>query len=188
MKHRSGLGTEELNIKIQETVNPAGEELKSGINVFRTNDKVMQIKNNYTKKVFNGDVGVITNVDKHNKVLTVKFEDQPEPIDYKDGEIGELILAYACTIHKSQGSEYPIVIMPFTYSFYIMLERNLLYTGLTRAKRKFILIGEKKAVQQAVRNAPITKRNTMLSQRLQNLLSTERYTNSEETTQEQELF
>lgn len=188
MKHRSGLGTEKLNIKIQETVNPAGEELKSGINVFRTNDKVMQIKNNYTKKVFNGDVGVITNVDKHNKVLTVKFEDQPEPIDYKDGEIGELILAYACTIHKSQGSEYPIVIMPFTYSFYIMLERNLLYTGLTRAKRKFILIGEKKAVQQAVRNAPITKRNTMLSQRLQNLLSTERYTNSEETTQEQELF
>ena len=188
MKHRSGLGTEELNIKIQETVNPAGEELKSGINVFRVNDKVMQIKNNYTKKVFNGDVGVITDIDKHNKVLTVKFEDQPELIDYKDGEIGELILAYACTIHKSQGSEYPIVIMPFTYSFYIMLERNLLYTGLTRAKRKFILIGEKKAVQQAVRNAPITKRNTMLSQRLQNLLSTERYTNSEETTQEQELF
>lgn len=188
MKHRSGLGTEELNIKIQETVNPEGEELKSGINVFRVNDKVMQIKNNYTKKVFNGDVGVIINVDKHNKVLTVKFEDQPEPIDYKDGEIGELILAYACTIHKSQGSEYPIVIMPFTYSFYIMLERNLLYTGLTRAKRKFILIGEKKAVQQAVRNAPITKRNTMLGQRLQNLLSTNRYTNSEEITQEQELF
>lgn len=188
MKHRSGLGTEELNIKIQETVNPEGEELKSGINVFRVTDKVMQIKNNYTKKVFNGDVGVIINVDKHNKVLTVKFEDQPEPIDYKDGEIGELILAYACTIHKSQGSEYPIVIMPFTYSFYIMLERNLLYTGLTRAKRKFILIGEKKAVQQAVRNAPITKRNTMLSQRLQNLLSTDHYTNSEEITQEQELF
>lgn len=188
MKHRSGLGTEELNIKIQETVNPAGEELKSGINVFRVNDKVMQIKNNYTKKVFNGDVGVITDIDKHNKVLTVKFEDQPELIDYKDGEIGELILAYACTIHKSQGSEYPIVIMPFTYSFYIMLERNLLYTGLTRAKRKFILIGEKKAVQQAVRNAPNTKRNTMLSQRLQNLLSTDHYTNSEEITQEQELF
>ena len=188
MKHRSGLGTEELNIKIQETVNPEGEELKSGINVFRVNDKVMQIKNNYTKKVFNGDVGVITDIDKHNKVLTVKFEDQPELIDYKDGEIGELILAYACTIHKSQGSEYPIVIMPFTYSFYIMLERNLLYTGLTRAKRKFILIGEKKAVQQAVRNAPITKRNTMLSQRLQNLLSTDHYTNSEEITQEQELF
>ena len=188
MKHRSGLGTEELNIKIQETINPEGEELKSGINVFRVTDKVMQIKNNYTKKVFNGDVGIITNVDKHNKVLTVKFEDQPEPIDYKDGEIGELILAYACTIHKSQGSEYPIVIMPFTYSFYIMLERNLLYTGLTRAKRKFILIGEKKAVQQAVRNAPITKRNTMLSQRLQNLLSTDHYTNSEEITQEQELF
>ena len=188
MKHRSGLGTEELNIKIQETVNPEGEELKSGINVFRVTDKVMQIKNNYTKKVFNGDVGIIINVDKHNKVLTVKFEDQPEPIDYKNGEIGELILAYACTIHKSQGSEYPIVIMPFTYSFYIMLERNLLYTGLTRAKRKFILIGEKKAVQQAVRNAPITKRNTMLSQRLQNLLSTDHYTNSEEITQEQELF
>lgn len=188
MKHRSGLGTEELNVKIQETVNPKGEELKSGINVFRVTDKVMQIKNNYTKKVFNGDVGVIINVDKHNKVLTVKFEDQPEPIDYKDGEIGELILAYACTIHKSQGSEYPIVIMPFTYSFYIMLERNLLYTGLTRAKRKFILIGEKKAVQQAVRNAPITKRNTMLSQRLQNLLPANQYTDSEEITQEQELF
>ena len=188
MKHRSGLGTEELNVKIQETVNPEGEELKSGINVFRVTDKVMQIKNNYTKKVFNGDVGVIINVDKHNKVLTVKFEDQPEPIDYKDGEIGELILAYACTIHKSQGSEYPIVIMPFTYSFYIMLERNLLYTGLTRAKRKFILIGEKKAVQQAVRNAPITKRNTMLSQRLQNLLPANQYTDSEEITQEQELF
>lgn len=188
MKHRSGLGTEELNVKIQETVNPEGEELKSGINVFRVTDKVMQIKNNYTKKVFNGDVGVIINVDKHNKVLTVKFEDQHEPIEYKDGEIGELILAYACTIHKSQGSEYPIVIMPFTYSFYIMLERNLLYTGLTRAKRKFILIGEKKAVQQAVRNAPITKRNTMLSQRLQNLLPATQYVNSEEINEEQELF
>ena len=189
MKHRSGLGTEELNIKIQETVNPDGEELKSGINIFRINDKVMQIKNNYTKKVFNGDVGVISDIDKHNKTLSVKFEDQPETIEYKDGEIGELILAYACTIHKSQGSEYPIVIMPFTYSFYIMLERNLLYTGLTRAKRKFILIGEKKAVQQAVRNAPITRRNTMLSQRLQNLLSKNNTNNStQNSAQEQELF
>lgn len=174
MKKRSGIGTEELNLKIQESLNPDSDGIKYGDNTFRINDKVMQTKNNYKKKVFNGDVGTIIKIDQAQKTIWVNFEDQDECIDYKDSEISELVLSYACTIHKSQGSEYPIVIMPFTNSFYIMLERNLLYTGLTRAKRKFILIGERKAVQLAVRNAPITKRNTMLTQRLQ--------TNNQKTT------
>ena len=190
MKKRSGIGTEDLNLKIQENLNPENEGIKYGEITFRINDKVMQMKNNYKKKVFNGDVGTVAKIDKAQKTIWVNFEDQDEFIDYKDSEIGELVLSYACTIHKSQGSEYPIVIMPFTNSFYIMLERNLLYTGLTRAKRKFILIGEKKAVQFAVKNAPITKRNTKLTQRLKekNPIISATQNNLIQKTQEIELF
>lgn len=166
MKKRSGIGVEELNTRLQAEINPDAEELKFGNRIFKKNDKIMQIKNNYGKRVYNGDIGRVYSLNPAEKKIFVKFEDLDTIVEYEGSEIGELVLAYACTIHKSQGSEYKNVIMPLTYSFFIMLQRNLLYTGLTRAKRRFYLIGEKKAISTAVRNAPITKRNTRLSKRL----------------------
>ncbi len=124
----------------------------------------MQIHNDYDKEVFNGDIGVISKVDTEERELTVNFDGRE--VVYDVTELDELSLAYATTIHKAQGSEYPIVVMPFTMSHYVMLQRNLLYTGVTRAKKILVIIGEKKALSFAIRNETTTARNTKLSQRL----------------------
>ena len=126
MKKRSGIGVEELNTRLQAEINPDAEELKFGNRIFKKNDKIMQIKNNYGKRVYNGDIGRVYSLNPAEKKIFVKFEDLDTIVEYEGSEIGELVLAYACTIHKSQGSEYKNVIMPLTYSFFIMLQRNLL--------------------------------------------------------------
>jgi exodeoxyribonuclease V alpha subunit len=135
--------------------------------VFRADDKVMQIKNNYDKEVFNGDIGIIAAVNADDRTLKVNFDDRI--VEYDVTELDELVHAYATTIHKAQGSEYPIVVMPILMNHYVMLQRNLIYTGITRAKKILVLVGTKKALSYAVRNVTVTKRNTLLKERLQEL-------------------
>jgi len=113
---------------------------------------------------FNGNIGVVSNIDTENRTLCVNFDGRD--VEYDILELDELVLSYAITIHKSQGGEFPIVVMPFTMSHFIMLQRNLLYTGVTRAKKAVVLVGEKKAVVYAVRNVTSSRRNTMLAERL----------------------
>ena len=161
---RGVVGTLNLNQKLQEALNPNKTGLKRGAIEYRCGDKVMQIRNNYEKAVFNGDIGFISSMNEEGSVFTVLFEDRS--VIYELSEIDELVLAYATTIHKSQGSEFPYVIMPLMKSHYIMLQRNLLYTGVTRAKKGLILIGDRKAVYIAVNNNKIVERNTRLSERL----------------------
>ena len=124
----------------------------------------MQIRNNYEKAVFNGDIGLVAEADTYNSELTVNFDDRK--ITYDISELDELVLAYAATVHKSQGSEFPCVVMPLMKSHFMMLQRNLFYTGVTRAKNIFVLVGDKKAVFIAVKNNKITERNTKLAERL----------------------
>lgn len=131
---------------------------------FRIDDKVMQIKNNYEKEVFNGDIGTIVSVNESDRTLSVCFDGKV--VSYEVSELEELVHAYATTIHKAQGSEYPIVVMPMTMSHFIMLQRNLVYTGITRAKKILVMVGTKKALSYAIKNVTITKRNTLLRERL----------------------
>ena len=167
---RGVVGATNLNQALQAAVNPQGQGLKRGGYLFRTGDKVMQIRNNYDKEVFNGDIGIITYIDLEERTLQVCFDERT--VEYDISELDELVLAYATTIHKSQGSEYPIVVIPVLMSHYIMLQRNLIYTGITRAKKILLLVGTKKALAYAVRNVTVTKRNTMLKERLQKALGT----------------
>ncbi|MDD6213354.1 MAG: ATP-dependent RecD-like DNA helicase [Clostridiales bacterium] len=157
-------GAANLNQLLQEAMNPSDIFLRRGGTQYRLNDKVMQIRNNYDKEVFNGDIGKIIRVDMEERELTVDYDGRS--VVYDVSELDELVLAYATTIHKSQGSEYPIVVMPFTMSHFVMLQRNLLYTGVTRAKKILVLIGEKRAVYYAIQNETTTARNTKLAQRL----------------------
>ena len=132
--------------------------------VFRADDKVMQIKNNYDKEVFNGDIGIVESVNAEDRTLKVNFDNRS--IEYDITELDELVHAYATTIHKAQGSEYPIVVMPVLMNHYVMLQRNLIYTGITRAKKILVMVGTRKALSYAVRNVTVTKRNTLLKERL----------------------
>ena len=162
---RGECGAVNLNQVLQEAMNPSKIFLRRGGTQYRLKDKVMQIRNDYDKEVFNGDIGTITKVDVEERELTVLFDERE--VVYDVTELDELALAYAVTIHKSQGSEYPIVVMPFTMSHFVMLQRNLLYTGVTRAKKILVLVGEKKAVYYAIKNETTTGRNTCLARRLQ---------------------
>ena len=158
------VGAASLNLALQEALNPQGDGLRRSGFLFRAGDKVMQIRNNYDKEVFNGDIGVIESVDIPGKTLRVDFDQRL--IAYDATELDELVHAYATTIHKAQGSEYPIVVMPVLMNHFVMLQRNLIYTGITRAKRILVLVGTKKALSYAVRNVTVTKRNTLLKERL----------------------
>lgn len=131
---------------------------------FRADDKVMQIKNNYDKEVFNGDIGIIESVDAEDRTLKVNFDNRV--VEYDVTELDEIVHAYATTIHKSQGSEYPIVVMPILMNHYVMLQRNLIYTGITRAKKILVMVGTKRALSYAIRNVTVMKRNTLLKERL----------------------
>lgn len=157
-------GALNLNQVLQNALNPEKLLLKYGATEYRLHDKVMQIKNNYDKDVFNGDIGLISKVNIEENKLTVHFDEKE--VDYEACELEQLVLAYATTIHKSQGSEYPIVVIPVTMSHFIMLQRNLLYTGVTRAKKILVLIGQKKAIGMAAHNETTTSRNTMLAERI----------------------
>ena len=162
---RGEAGAANLNRMLQETLNPDGEGLRRSGVIFRQRDKVMQIKNNYDKEVFNGDIGVVERVSLEDRTLWVRFEDE-KLTEYDVTELDELTHAYATTIHKAQGSEYPIVVMPVLMSHFVMLQRNLIYTGITRAKKILVIVGSKKALAYSVRHVTVTKRNTMLAERL----------------------
>lgn len=162
--HRFLCGVENLNLMLQEQLNPKKnqDELKYSSQTFRVGDKVMHIRNNYQKNVFNGDIGFIQDI--NNEKLTVDYFDHI--VTYEKNELNELTLTYASSVHKSQGSEYKVVIIPLSTSHYIMLQRNLLYTAITRAKQKVIIIGSKKALMTAIQSNRTQKRYTLLAERL----------------------
>ena len=162
---RGVVGSANLNLVLQEALNPSKEGLNRGGYNYRKGDRVMQIRNNYDKEVFNGDLGYVESVNMEDRTLTVNFEDRR--VEYDISELDELSLAYATTIHKAQGSEYPIVVMPVLMKHYVMLQRNLIYTGITRAKKICVLIGSTKALAYAIRNLTVSDRNTKLKERMQ---------------------
>jgi exodeoxyribonuclease V alpha subunit len=149
--NRGGLGARALNVELQQALNPPGEHRVERFGwTFGPGDKVMQVVNNYERDVFNGDLGVIAGLDPEEGELTVSFDGRL--VTYGYGELDELVLAYATTIHKAQGSEYPAVVIPLSTQHYAMLARNLLYTGVTRGKRLVVLVGQRRALAIAVRN------------------------------------
>lgn len=168
---KTAAGVEKLNLLLQEALNPPARnkvETTSKGTVYRLGDKVMQIRNNYQKEVFNGDIGLITAIDREEGELVVTFRDllQPRPVPYDFTELDEIVLSYAVSVHKSQGSEYPVIIMPVLTQHYMLLQRNLLYTGITRARKLAVLVGSKKALAIAVRNNKAEERYSYLGGRL----------------------
>ena len=161
---RGVVGAASLNIALQQSLNGNGDSLSRGGYTFRKGDRVMQLRNDYDKEVFNGDLGYITDVNLEDRVLKVDFDGRE--IEYDSTELDELSLAYATTIHKAQGSEYPVVVIPVMMNHFVMLQRNLIYTGITRARKVCVLIGQLKALSYAVRNLTVQKRNTCLKERL----------------------
>ena len=161
--NRGSLGARSLNIALQAALNPPGavQVLRFGW-TFGPGDKVMQVTNDYDRDVFNGDLGIISAIDLEEGALTVSFDGRA--VEYSFGELDELVLAYATTIHKAQGSEYPVVVIPMTTQHYAMLERNLVYTGVTRGKRLVILVGQRKALAIAVRHGGTRRRWSKLGE------------------------
>ena len=168
---RGVVGAANLNLLLQQALNPSGPSLNRGGYTYRQGDRVMQQRNNYDKDVFNGDLGYIREVDTEERTLKVDFDGKWA--EYDVTELDELTLAYATTIHKAQGSEYPIVVMPVLMTHFVMLQRNLIYTGITRAKKICVLIGAMKALAYAVRDMSVLKRNTSLRERLNPSLTTD---------------
>ncbi len=162
--HKGIVGVANLNAELQRLLNPRGQEIAQGGRLFRINDKVMQTSNNYEKEVFNGDIGRIAAIDVEEKNVSVRFEDRV--VDYEWSELDQLVLAYAISVHKSQGSEYPAVVVPILSQHYIMLQRNLLYTAMTRARKLVVLVGTRRALAIAVKNNPVKLRYTALAARL----------------------
>jgi exodeoxyribonuclease V alpha subunit len=162
--HKGTIGAINLNIELQKSLNPDQQGITHGSRTFKLQDKVMQIVNNYDKEVFNGDIGWISEIDQEDKEVTIDFDGRLITYDFSD--LDEVILAYAISVHKSQGSEYPVVILPVTTQHYMLLQRNLIYTGITRAKKLVVLIGTKKALAIAIRNNKPQLRFTHLSVRL----------------------
>src|SRR5262249_11549517 len=162
--HRGVIGASNLNAELQTLLNPAGPALERGNRRFRVGDKVMQLRNNYDLEVFNGDIGRVVAIDPTDRRMNVRYEDRV--VSYDVDDLDELVLAYASSIHKAQGSEYPCVVIPLHTQHYIMLRRNLLYTGLTRAKRLLVVVGSKRALAIAVGNAKVDARATRLAERL----------------------
>ncbi|MBO7222748.1 MAG: ATP-dependent RecD-like DNA helicase [Kiritimatiellae bacterium] len=166
---KNTLGAENLNSILQEALNPSGPALEKLGHYFRVGDRVMQIRNNYDKDVFNGDIGFISSVDLETNKLTVDFDGSN--IEYDMIELDELMHAYATSIHKSQGSEYPVVIVVLSNQHYVLLQRNLLYTAITRGKKLVCVLGEPPAVSRAIRNFVVQNRRTTLRLRLVQSLS-----------------
>jgi len=162
--HKGQIGTVNLNIELQAALNPRGEQVGRAGRLFRAGDKVMQIRNNYELEVFNGDLGRIEDADAEAQEVTVIFDGRP--VVYSNAELDELVLGYACSIHKSQGSEYPAVVIPLHTQHYVLLQRNLLYTAITRGRRLVVIVGSRKAAAIAVRTAGVRERHTRLAQRI----------------------
>jgi exodeoxyribonuclease V alpha subunit len=162
--HRGIIGVKNLNVVLQDAINPHGRPFAMGKRRFRTGDRVIQTVNDYEKDVFNGDMGVIASYDEDEKTVYVDYDGRP--VRYQGIEFNDVELAFAVSIHKAQGSEYPMVVMPVSTQHYVMLQRNLIYTGLTRAKEEAVLIGSVKALGVAVRNDGVRKRYSGLKERL----------------------
>jgi exodeoxyribonuclease V alpha subunit len=169
--NRSMTGARALNEALQVALNPPNETSvdKFG-NRFSVGDKVMQIENNYDRDIYNGDIGFVTAIDREDDELMVEFDGRA--VTYPFGELDELVLSYATTIHKSQGSEYPVVVIPVSTQHYMMLKRNLIYTGITRGKRLVVLVGQKKALAMAVKGKQVERRWSKLRERLAGSLTT----------------
>jgi len=163
--HKGIVGTTNLNRVLQDALNDSSDAIERLGRTFKRRDKVMQIRNNYAKEVFNGDIGVVTRLDGEKQKLTVEYEGRP--VHYDFSELDELVLAYAVSVHKSQGSEYPAVILPVMTQHFVLLQRNLIYTGITRAKELVVLVGTKQALAIAIKNDKPQRRLTRLSFRLQ---------------------
>lgn len=162
--HKGEAGAIALNERLQEALNPTGPRVSYGARTLRVGDKVMQLRNDYDKEVYNGDVGFISELDDSERTLTVRFDDRA--VIYEEGDLDELTLAYATTIHKSQGSEYPAVIVPVLTSHYVMLSRNLIYTAVTRGKKLVVLVADPRAIGIALAETRREDRRTLLAERL----------------------
>jgi exodeoxyribonuclease V alpha subunit len=162
--HRGELGVTSLNRRLRELLTPPGPELEAGERSFRVGDKLMQVRNNYELDIFNGDIGRVVDLDEDAVELTVSFDGRPVVIDAAG--LDDLVPAYACTIHKSQGSEYPAVVIVLHHQHHIMLQRNLLYTAVTRGRRLVVIVGSRRALGRAVRNATVRGRYSLLAERL----------------------
>ena len=166
--HRGEAGTLLLNSALQDRLNPKEvgiDEIPRGSVVFRVGDKVMQIRNNYDKEIFNGDMGIIESVNKKEASVVIRLFDG-RPINYEKSELDQIIHAFAISVHKSQGSEYSAIVIPLLTQHFMMLQRTLLYTGITRGKRLVIVVGTKRAVRMAVENKSSNSRFTWLHERL----------------------
>jgi exodeoxyribonuclease V alpha subunit len=162
--HKGLVGAGNLNQELQQALNPGPDSLTRGGKNFRLQDKVMQIQNNYEKEVFNGDLGRIVRIDPESQEVIIDFDGRRVPYDYAD--LDEVVLAYACSIHKSQGSEYPAVVIPILTQHYVLLQRNLIYTAVTRGRKLVILVGTRKALAMGIKNDKTKKRYTHLRCRL----------------------
>ena len=165
--YRGACGVANLNTRLQEALNPASPqkpERRLGGRLFRVGDKVMEVQNNYLKEVFNGDIGRVTKIDSVAQTLTVVIDGRPVVYDW--GEADELVHAFAVSVHKSQGSEYAAVVIPMLTQHYLMLQRNLFYTAITRAKQLVVLVGTRRAIAIAVKNDKVRERHSGLGVRL----------------------
>jgi exodeoxyribonuclease V alpha subunit len=165
--YRGPAGVHALNERLQSVLNPPGPlrpEKKLYGQLFRVGDKVMQIQNNYDKDVYNGDIGFVSALDPVDQVLTVDFEGRLSEYDFSEAD--QLVLAYAVSVHKAQGSEFPAVVVPLVTQHYLMLQRNLLYTAITRARQLCVLVANRRAIGMAVRNNAVARRYTALDWRL----------------------
>jgi exodeoxyribonuclease V alpha subunit len=162
--HKGVVGAGNLNTELQQALNPGPDSLTKGGRSFRLQDKVMQTRNNYEKEVFKGDLGRIVRIDPESQEVVIDFDGRKVPYDYAD--LDEVVLAYACSIHKSQGSEYPAVVIPLLIQHYVLLQRNLIYTAVTRGKKLVILVGTRKALALGIKNDKTKRRYTHLRKRL----------------------
>jgi exodeoxyribonuclease V alpha subunit len=167
--HKGLVGTENLNRTLQKALNPSGAMITKGDRIFKLHDKVIQTRNNYEKEVFNGDIGRISEISPEDQTVTINFEGAQ--IEYDYSELDEIRPAYAISVHKSQGSEYPAIVLPLLTQHYIMLQRNLIYTAVTRGKRLVVIVGSKKALAMGIKNDRIMKRYTLLAEKLKIILS-----------------
>lgn len=166
--YKGAVGADQLNQLMRNALNSSGKSIKVGHQQYKINDKVMQIRNNYDKEVFNGDIGNIKEIDYEEQVAKILFYHRM--VEYEFSELNELVLAYAITVHKSQGSEYPVVIIPMLTQHFLLLQRNLLYTAITRAKKLVIIVGTNKALWIAIKNNKTVQRNTFLKERLKEMV------------------